>query len=436
MDRPGGLEPAGVCEGRPFGAGCAFADATMVRAVPAPPFVSDRLAALAAADLLRDPPVVETSDGVTGRVNGREAVVLCSNDYLGLRCDPRVRAGAIEALEQGAGAGSSRLIAGSLPIHRALEDEIADWMGTEAALLCSSGYQANQALIGALTGAGDLIVSDALNHASLIDACRLSRASVHRVPHSDVDAVHQVLGVAARPASGPGTSPASPPSDTPNRAFVLGEGLYSMDGDRGPVAGWHAAATEVGAHLLVDEAHAVGVLGPQGRGTCAEVDVHPLARVGTLGKAFGAHGAFIATDAATRALIVNAGRAYVFSTAVAPAVAGAARAALRIIRSDEGAARRARVLSLARRLAEGAADLGFDLAAYDLDAPTPIVPVVLGSPARAIAVAAALLDRGVYAKAIRPPTVPPGTSRIRFTLSAAHTEEHVDRALKALQQTG
>lgn len=382
----------------------------------APSFVTERLDALAAAELLRNPPTVETADGVTGRVNGREAIILCSNDYLGLRCDPRVKAGAEAALTQGAGSGSSRLIAGSLPVHAALEEQLADWMGTEAALLCSSGYQANQALIGALTERGDVIVSDALNHASLIDACRLSRAEVRRVAHADVSGVR-----AALPGGGTGQN------------FVLGEGLYSMDGDRGPVGGWGAVAEESGAHLLVDEAHAVGVLGPHGRGVSAEVGVEPLARVGTLGKAFGAHGAFIATDAATRALVVNRGRAYVFSTGVAPAVAGAALAALAIVRSDEGDERRARVLGRARRLAEGAAELGFDLSAYDLAAPTPIVPVVLGSPGRALAVAAGLLERGIYAKAIRPPTVPPGTSRIRFTLSAAHTDAHVDQALRALR---
>lgn len=394
--------------------------------MPAPPFVTARIAALRAADLFRDPPTVATDDGVRGTVDGRPALLLCSNDYLGLRLDPRVTAAAAEAAKTyGAGAGSSRLIAGSLPIHAQLEEEVADWMGTESALLLSSGYQANLALLGALPRRGDLLVSDRLNHASLIDGCRLSYADVRRVPHGDV--------------RGMGTVLESERGD--RQRFLVGEGLYSMDGDRGPVLGWSAVAAEHGAHLLVDEAHAVGVLGPQGQGACAEAGlastwdggVGPLARVGTFGKAFGSHGAFIATDRTTRDLLVNAGRTYVFSTGLPPAAVGGALAALRIIRSAEGAQRRARLLGLAGRLARGAQDLGLPLSRFDIDRPTPIVPVVLGSAARALRVAAALLDRGVYAKAIRPPTVPEGTSRIRCTLSAGHTEDHIDEALVALE---
>jgi 8-amino-7-oxononanoate synthase len=395
------------------------------RVMPAPPFVTARLAALRSADLFRDPPTVDTADGIVGTVGGRGALLLCSNDYLGLRHDPRVKAAAARAAERyGAGAGSSRLIAGSLPIHAALEDELADWMGTEAALLFSSGYQANLALLGALPARGDLVVSDGLNHASLIDGCRLSYAEVVRVPHGDVEAARGALGSA----------------EEPGERFLLGEGLYSMDGDRGPVAGWAAASRAHGAHLLVDEAHAVGVLGPEGRGVCAEAGVPargsdggPLVRVGTFGKAFGAHGAFVATDGATRDLLVNAGRAYVFSTGVPPAAAGAAREALRIVRSDEGAERRATVLARARQLAHGAAELGLPLAGFAVERPSPIVPIVLGAAARALEVAARLLDAGIYAKAIRPPTVPDGTSRIRFTVSANHTAAHVDSALAALR---
>jgi len=393
-----------------------------VRAVPTPPFVTDRLDALRAADLFRDPPTISTADGVHGRVGGRDALLFCSNDYLGLRLDPRVTGAAGRAAQEfGAGSGSSRLIAGSLPIHAALEDALADWLGTESALLCSSGYQANLAMLGALPSRGDLVVSDRLNHASLIDGCRLSYAEVRPTPHNDVDAVRRALAT----------------DESTGQRFILGEGLYSMDGDRGPVVGWSAAARDLGAHLLVDEAHAVGVLGPQGRGACAEAGLSPedgpLARVGTFGKAFGSHGAFIATDSATRDLLVNAGRTYVFSTGLPPAAVGAAIASLAIVRSDEGDERRAHMLAMASRLAAGALELGLSLSRFDLSRPTPIVPVVLGSAAQAMQVAAALLDAGIYAKAIRPPTVPPGTSRIRFTLSARHTAEQVDAAIAALR---
>lgn len=402
-------------------------------AATTPSFVTQRLAALRDAELYRDPPTVDYVHGVTGRVQGREATILCSNDYLGLRLDPRIRAASAEAADvYGAGAGSSRLIAGSLPLHDAFEEELADWMGTDAALLCSSGYQANLAMLGALPSRGDLVASDALNHASLIDGCRLSRATIRRVPHADVDLMRAALEGAPAAVLDADADP-----DAPER-FLLGEGLYSMDGDRGPVDAWSHIAEDTGAHFLLDEAHALGVLGPQGRGAWAEAAAEegglpaPMARVGTFGKAFGAHGAFIATCTSTRELLVNAGRTFVFSTALPPPAVGAARAALAIIRSDEGAERRDRVIRLSERLATGARDLGFSLASFDCARPTPIVPIVFGTPVKAQAVARHLFEHGLYAKAIRPPTVPEGTSRIRFALSANHTEAHVDAALAAL----
>jgi len=381
-------------------------------------FVRNRLDALRAADLFRAPPVVGTADGVHGTVDGRPATLFCSNDYLGLRMDPRVRAAAGAAADAyGAGSGSSRLIAGSLPVHRDLEAALADWMGTEAALVCSSGYQANVALLQALGGRHDRIYSDALNHASLIDGCRLSHARVRKVPHGDVAALRDALA-----------------EEVQGEQFVLGEGLYSMDGDRGPVAEQAEACTD--AWLLVDEAHAVGVLGPAGRGVCAEQGVgdHPrlLARVGTFGKAFGSHGAFVACSAAVRDLLVNSGRTYVFTTGLPPAAAGAAAKALEIVQSDEGEALRARVLRHARRIVDALQERGFGLAGLDPQAPGPIIPIVVGSADAALTLAARLLDAGIYAKAIRPPTVPPGTSRIRVTVSAAHTDADIDRLLGAL----
>ena len=382
------------------------------------PFVRDRLAALRAASLFRDPPEVETADGVHGAVGGRAATLFCSNDYLGLRLDPRVRRAAAEAAERyGAGSGSSRLIAGSLPIHRELEAAVADWMGTRAALVCSSGYQANIALLQALAGRHDRVYSDALNHASLIDGCRLAQARVRKVAHGDIEGLDAALTEDA------GSS---------GERFVLGEGLYSMDGDRGPVAAQAAVAARHGAWLLVDEAHAIGVLGPGGRGVCAEQGVSPLARVGTFGKALGSHGAFIATDPETRDLIVNAGRTYIFTTGLPPASAGAALEAIRIARSDEGDDRRSRVLAHARRVSEAATELGFGLPGIDRASPGPIVPVVFGAADLALEAAATLLDAGVYAKAIRPPTVPAGTCRLRITVSASHTDADIEQLLDAL----
>ncbi len=372
-----------------------------------PDFVKRRLARIHERGLHRDPPVVETADGVRGRVRGRDVRLFCSNDYLGLRTDPRVTAAAGAAAERyGAGSGSSRLIAGSLPVHAELEEALAEWLGVGGVLVVPSGYQANLALLGALPERGDRIVSDRLNHASIIDGCRLSRADVKRVAHGDVEAVR----AAVQPGAG---------------TFVVGEGLYSMDGDRGPVQGWASA----GGWLLVDEAHSIGIFGPAGRGVCAEEGVEPLARVGTFGKAFGGHGAFIATDAGTRDLLVNTGRTHIFTTGLPPAAAGAALAALELVRSEEGENLRGRLADLARRLRQGLRGLGLE-AGGDEDA--PIVPVVLGDEARAMGASARLLEAGFYATAIRPPTVPAGTCRIRFTLSARHGSTDVDALVAAL----
>ena len=239
--------------------------------MPAPPFVTARIAALRAADLFRDPPTVDTDDGVRGTVDGRRALLLCSNDYLGLRLDPRVTAAAAEAAKTyGAGAGSSRLIAGSLPIHAQLEAELADWMGTESALLLSSGYQANLALLGALPRRGDLLVSDRLNHASLIDGCRLSYADVRRVSHGDV--------------GGMGTVLESEGGD--HQRFLVGEGLYSMDGDRGPVLGWSAVAMAAAVFNDAQPARGAwvgGAGGKRGRGVSVAIAGRAADRGGTDG---------------------------------------------------------------------------------------------------------------------------------------------------------
>lgn len=381
-----------------------------------PTFVEERLAAIRGRGRFRAPPTIEGAAGVQGRVEGRSATLFCSNDYLGLRADPRViEAAASAARSWGAGSGSSRLIAGSLPVHRQLEELLADWMRTSAALVCSSGYQANLAVLQGLAGSQDRILSDSLNHASIIDGCRLSRAEVEVLPHGSLAALESALV-----------------APTEGERFVVIEGLYSMDGDRAPVVPWAARIAEHGAHLLIDEAHAVGVMGPEGRGVCAEADpvLEPLARVGTFGKALGSHGAFVACSKATRELLVNSGRTYIFTTGLPPASAGAALESIKIIRSDEGAELRGRLARLARRLRAGIA--GLDLQVLG-DADAPIVPVVVGEEERAMALYRALLEEGVYAMAIRPPTVAPGTCRLRFTVSALHDDSMIDEALRAVE---
>ncbi len=386
-----------------------------------PPFVHARLAAIEGAGLMRRPPTIETQDGVHGRIEGRDVLLFCSNDYLGLRTAPEVVAAAAGAAEAfGAGSGSSRLIAGSLAIHQRLEEALASWLGTEAALVFSSGYQANLAVLQGLAGSEDLLLSDRLNHASLIDGCRLARARFRVFPHGESERIQDLA------------------SKSNGQVFVVGEGLYSMDGDRGPVAAWLSAlaASEASerSHVLVDEAHALGVLGPSGAGVCAEAGCaqEVLLRVGTFGKALGSHGAFVACSAALRELLVNTGRTYIFTTALPPTSAGAALASIGLVQSDRGEELRARLRARLRALRDGLSELGL---APISEPDSPVLPVVVGSVARAMAIYEGLRDRGIYAMAIRPPTVPPETCRIRFTVSAAHTPSHVEALLSALAGT-
>jgi 8-amino-7-oxononanoate synthase len=338
--------------------------------------------------------------------DGRRVVSFASNDYLGLSADPRVAAAAAAALERwGTGATAARLIVGSRPVHTELEAELAAWKGTERALLFPTGYQANVGVLSALGTSGALICSDELNHASIIDGCRLARAEVAVYPHRDVDAVERLI-------RGHG------------RALVVTDRVFSMDGEIAPLAELAAVCARHGALLVVDEAHAVlddGLDAPAGGGTPWFAAGAPVLRVGTLSKALGAHGGFVAGPADLIELLVNRARAFIFTTASAPAVAAAALAALRVVRSEDGEALRARLRGYVDRIAPGH--------------PSPIVPVVLGSEQAALDAAARLLDQGLLVPAIRPPTVPPGTSRLRIALSAAHTDEQVDTLASAARSS-
>jgi 8-amino-7-oxononanoate synthase len=353
-------------------------------------------------------------------VDGRRHLLLSSNDYLGLAAHPALRAAAREAVDRwGCGAGSSRLIAGHFALHADLEAALARFKGTAAALVFPSGYQANLGTIGALVGRGDHVFSDELNHASIIDGCRLSRATVHVYPHGDVAALRRRLAD-------------SPPA---GRRLIVTDSVFSMDGDRAPLRELSALAREYHSILMIDEAHATGCLGARGAGLAeAEgltdaVDVH----MGTLGKALGAAGAYIAGSRPLVDLVVNRARSFVFTTGLAPAAVAAARAALDVVAREP--ARRARLQDHADRLRAGLRALGLD-ARGD----THIVPVVVGDNRAAVALAEALRRRGVLAHPIRPPTVPPGTARLRVTPMASHTTAQIDRVLlafgEAARETG
>jgi 8-amino-7-oxononanoate synthase len=356
-------------------------------------------------------------------VSGEPRLSFCSNDYLGLAQHPALAtAAAAAATRDGFGASASRLVSGDLPAHRQLEEALARFSGRPAALVFPSGYQTNIGVLTALAGPDDVIVSDALNHASIIDGCRLSRARIAVYPHGDPDSAARLLDQAR----------------TARRRFLVTESLFSMNGDAAPLPRLADAAQSQDAVLIVDEAHAVGVLGPRGRGLCAALGVVPDVLIGTLGKALATAGGFAAGSQVLRDLLVNRARSFIFTTALPPPVASAALAALELVSGPEGDRRRALLHAHADRLASELATLrpsGLDTLP-DTVAGSPIHPFVVGTDADALALSAALAQRQIFVPAIRPPTVPVGSARLRLTLSALHEPADLDRlvvALRALQ---
>ena len=347
-------------------------------------------------------------------VDGRAAINFCGNDYLGLAQHARLTAAFAQAAAAGAGSGASHLVTGHHPLHHALEQRLAAWTGRERALAFSSGYLANLGVVCALAGRGDAVLEDRLNHASLIDAGLLSGARFARYAHADAAALAAKLS--ATPA---------------RRSIVVTDGVFSMDGDLAPLPALAAASRNAGALLIVADAHGYGVLGATGRGTLEHFGLDeaavPLA-IGTLGKAFGSYGAFVTGPAELVELVLQRARSYRYTTALPPAVAAATIAALDVLDAEPW--RRARVLDLVARFRQRAATAGLVLAG----SPTPIQPILLGTPDAALAASEALLARGFMVAAIRPPTVPAGTSRLRVTLSASHEERDVDALVEALAE--
>jgi 8-amino-7-oxononanoate synthase len=379
------------------------------RGVQAERTFAAELAALEDAGLRRHLRTLAGPPDAEVTADGRRLLHLASNNYLGLASHPTLRAAAVAAVERwGCGTGASRLITGHTELHAAVERRIAHWKGTEAALLFPSGYQANVGTIAALVGSGDHVYSDALNHASIIDGCRLSRATIHVYPHADVRALEREL--AATPPGG--------------RRLIVTDSVFSMDGDRAPLPALVAVAEAYHSWLMVDEAHAAGVLGARGAGL-AEADgvaERITVHMGTLGKALGSAGAYVAGSRMLVELVLNRARSFIYTTGIVPAAVAAAGAALDIVAAEPE--RRATLLAHAETLRRGLRALGLD-ARGD----TQIVPVVVGDNARALAFAAALLERGVLVLAIRPPTVPRGTARLRVAPMATHTAEQIERVL-------
>jgi 8-amino-7-oxononanoate synthase len=358
----------------------------------------------------------EGMQGPRVRLDGKEVLNFSSNDYLGLAAERDLVDAACCATQQGgAGSGASRLIAGTQSAHELVERSVADWQRSEAALVFNSGYQANIGVITALAGREDLVVSDELNHASLIDGCRLSRAEVAIYRHGDVGQAEDLLRDRGRGRV---------------RRFIVTDSLFSMDGDAAPLAGLREVADRQDAVLVVDEAHAVGVVGPSGRGLAAAEGVKLDVQIGTFGKAFGSFGAYVAGSSTLREFLLNKARSFVFTTALPAGVMGASAAALEIVRSERGARLRHTLWGYIKRVRHGLRDLG-------LLAPgagkSPIFPIIVGSEDAALLCCETLLEQGIYVQAIRPPTVPRGTSRLRMTLTAAHSEQDLEHALDAMR---
>ena len=362
--------------------------------------------------LYRSRRVVDGAQGVHLSVNGRELLSFCSNDYLGLAGDPRIAEALREGTRRyGTGSGAAHLISGHSSAHHALEEELAAFVGAERALLFSTGYMANLGALAALLGRGDTLLQDRLNHASLLDGAALSGARLKRYRHNDIGSLQRLL------------------DDASGRVLIASDGVFSMDGDLAPLNALAAASAD--AALMIDDAHGFGVLGSQGRGSvhAAGLDFGQVpVYMATLGKALGVAGAFVAGSEALVETLIQKARSYVYTTAMPPALAEATRASLGIVQQEQW--RRDHLQALRARFREGAQSIGLQL----MDSATPIQPILLGEARTALAWSDRLLERNILVTAIRPPTVPAGSARLRVTLSATHSEAHVDRLLEALQE--
>jgi 8-amino-7-oxononanoate synthase len=374
--------------------------------------IQERLEELRDRGLYRRMRMVSGPQGPRVLLDGRRVLLLCSNNYLGLADHPQVREAAADAaMRYGVGAGASRLVSGNMTLHRRLEERLAEFEGTERCLLFGSGYLANIGVLAALAREGDVVFSDALNHASIVDGCRLARAETFVYDHLDTE--HLEWGL--REAGGRGS-------------LIVTDGVFSMDGDVAPLERIVELAHRYDARVMVDEAHATGVLGPEGRGAVAaagleaEVDVV----VGTLGKALGSYGAYACCDAELARYLVNTSRTLIFSTGPAPPVVAAALTALEILRQSPR--RIERVRRNARTLREALAGHGLPVPAGE----TAIVPLVVGDADRTVELCERALRRGVFAQAIRPPTVPEGSSRLRLTAMATHNTAELEWAAAQL----
>lgn len=376
--------------------------------------LKEGLAVIERDGLKRRRRTLEAPCGPLARVDGRELISFCSNDYLGLASDPALIEAAAEGARQwGVGSGASHVVSGHLAPHETLENRLAAFTGFDRALLFSTGYMANQGIVPALVGRGDAVFADRLNHASLIDAVQLSRADHQRYPHGDLAALERLLAASMA-----------------RRKLILSDAVFSMDGDLAPLPGLLELAERHDAWLVADDAHGFGVLGEHGSGSLGHFGIPANPRIvymGTLGKAAGVSGAFIAGSETVVEWLLQRARTYIFTTGSSPIMACALLAGLDLI--EKGDDRRARLRQLTRLLRDGLAGTRWEL----VPSPTAIQPILVGDNHEVVRVSSALFERGLWVPAIRPPTVPKGTARLRVSLSAAHSETHVQKLIDALR---
>jgi len=380
-------------------------------------FFRDEIKDLKKRGLYRELKTIEGEQDSSVVMDGKRVLMFSSNNYLGLANHPGLKKASVDAvLCYGAGSGASRLISGNMEIHRTLEKELALFKRTERALLFSSGYHANVGVISALTGEGDLILSDALNHASIIDGCRLSKAEVQVYKHANMDSLEGMLKGSSRF----------------RRRLIITDSVFSMEGDIAPLPDIVDLAEKYSARVMVDDAHGTGVLGEKGKGAIEHFGLWGRVEIqmGTLGKALGSFGAYIAGSKDLIDYLANKARSLLYTTALPPSVCGAALAALKIV------GERPDLISQLRHntayFRKGMRDVGYPIP----EGETPIIPLVFRDPSVTMEMAQSLLDEGVYVQGIRPPTVPEGTSRLRITLMATHTKEQLDFSLSAFEKIG
>ncbi|KAF1085448.1 8-amino-7-oxononanoate synthase [Sporotomaculum syntrophicum] len=380
-------------------------------------FIKEELSNLKQKNLYRQLKTMNAAQSSRTMVNDKECILLSSNNYLGLTEHPELKAAAKEAVDLwGTGSGGSRLITGNMRLHEELEETIARFKGTEAAIVFNTGYMANMGAITALVGRGDIIFSDELNHASIIDGCRLSQAKTIIYPHKDTGVLEKLLQQ----------------NRSYRRIYIITDGVFSMDGDLAPLPRLVELAEKYNAWLMVDDAHATGVMGHRGSGTAEHFGLEsriPI-QIGTLSKAIGSAGGFVAGSYDLIDYLRNKARSFIYSTALPPSEIAVALAAFRVLRTNPQI--RESLHLNAHYLRSGLKKIGFTI----LTEESPVIPVLIGDASKAVQMAQQLLSLGVFAPGIRPPTVPPGMSRLRVAVMATHTRDDLDKALAAFSQAG